>query len=145
MLLIIINVFYSLFCAVSDSETIENKILHLPSYIEALASILSHLDEVSSSRNLLGTRLILLYIGYFFLAIPLTEINSSPYFCFQIPEMFMPVLENLIVYLIEQFPLVTPNLRFLSYHAIIKVLMAFYPRGTHFKPFIAKIGIQQNS
>lgn len=119
----------------------DDNFYQLPSFLDSIASVLIHLDKVTNSF-LPGFTDVELY-----LCVPRYRPVARNYFwpcalfpCRQIPEVYTPLLERLLVVQIDSFPQYSERMQTVCCRSILKVLVAMASKGPVLWSFISSVG-----
>lgn len=119
----------------SDGDE-EDRFYQLPSFLDSIASILIHLDKVAychimySNRH--GCTISPAYL----------QVSAFLFFpFFQIPEVYTPVLERLLVVQLDSFPQYSEKMQSTCCRSILKVLLAMTSKGPVLWGFISSVGM----
>lgn len=143
----------------TESDGDDDNFYQLPSFLDSIASVLIHLDKVTNSHFVIVMKTTIPYIkltGFIdfelYLCIPLYPsvarrthdclIGTFALFpCAQIPEVYTPLLERLLVVQIDSFPQYSERMQIACCRSILKVLVAMASKGPVLWSFISSVGM----
>lgn len=118
----------------SDGDD-EDSFYQLPSFLDSIASILIHLDKVAYNN--------IIYYNRHYCRVISPVFKSAIYFPFfsQIPEVYTPVLERLLVVQLDSFPQYSERMQNACCKSILKVFLAMASKGPVLWGFISSVGM----
>ena len=127
----------------TESDGEEDSFYQLPSFLDSIASVLIHLEKVTSSQA----------VSYFdqlsdSISTPDEEIHTNDFLIWspascpwpQVPEVYTPLLERLLVVQIDSFPQFSERMQTTCCRSILKVLVAIASKGPVLLSFIGSVG-----
>lgn len=122
----------------------DDNFYQLPSFLDSIASVLIHLDKVTNSF-LPGITDVEQYLCVpRCLPVARNDFLTGPCAllpCCQIPEVYTPLLERLLVVQIDSFPQYSERMQTVCCRSILKVLVAMASKGPVLWSFISSVGM----